>query len=106
LEIWQGSQTLSATQKESCAQNKQITAVEYISDTEETVNTFCSNFYHDGAAAFKLSEKLHLLPALSAKDLPAGQTQVLTVRQIKRIDRHYAKCDNDCLSELISDTKI
>jgi len=37
LEMWQGSQNLCATQKESRAQNKQMTAVGYISDTEESV---------------------------------------------------------------------
>jgi hypothetical protein len=37
LEMWQGSQNLAATQKESHSQNKQITAVGYISDTEEIV---------------------------------------------------------------------
>jgi len=35
LEMWQGSQNLCAIQKESRAQNKQMTAVGYISDTEE-----------------------------------------------------------------------
>jgi hypothetical protein len=71
LEMWQGSQTLCPTQKESHTQNKQITAVEYMSDTEEIVNAFQTNFQHDGAAAFKLSERLPLPPALSAKD-PLG----------------------------------
>jgi hypothetical protein len=80
LEMWQGSQTLRATQKESRAQNKQITAVGYISDTEEIVKASWSNFPHDGAAAFKLSEKSPVPPALSAKDLPGGRTQVLNVR--------------------------
>jgi len=37
LEMWQGSQTLRSTQKESHAQNRQMTAVGYISDTEEIV---------------------------------------------------------------------
>jgi len=37
LEIWQGSQNLRATQKESHAQNQQMTPVGYISDTEEIV---------------------------------------------------------------------
>jgi len=72
LEMWQGSQNLRATQKESRAQNKQITAVGYISDTEEIVKASWSNFQHDGAAAFKLSEKSPVPPALSAKDLPGG----------------------------------
>jgi len=33
LEIWQGSQNLHATQKESDAQNMQMTAVRYMLDT-------------------------------------------------------------------------
>jgi hypothetical protein len=37
LETWQGSQNRCATQEESRAQNKQMTAVGYISDTEEIV---------------------------------------------------------------------
>jgi len=44
LEMWQGSQNLRATQKESWAQNKQMTAVGYISDTEEIVKASWSNF--------------------------------------------------------------
>jgi len=54
LEMWQGSQNLRATQKESRAQKKQMTAVGYISDTEEIVKASWSLFQHDGAAAFKL----------------------------------------------------
>jgi len=72
LEMWQGSQNLCATQKKSLAQNKQMTAVGYISDTEEIVKAFWSLFQHDGAAGFKLSERSHLPPPLSAKDLPGG----------------------------------
>jgi len=37
LDMWQGSQNLRATQKESRTQNKQMTTVGYISDTEEIV---------------------------------------------------------------------
>jgi len=44
LEMWQGSQNLRATQKESWAQNKQMTAVGYISDTEEIIKASWSNF--------------------------------------------------------------
>jgi len=76
LEMWQGSQNLPATQKESRAQNKQMTAIEYISNTEEIIKASWSNFQHDGAAAFKLSEKSPVPPALSSKNLPGGQTQV------------------------------
>jgi len=44
-------------------------------------------------------------PALSAKDLPGGRTEVLNVRRIKRIDRHPAESDEDSSPESISDTK-
>jgi len=57
LEMWQGSQTLRATQKKSHTQNKQMTARGYISDTEEIVKASLSNIHHDSAAAFTLSEK-------------------------------------------------
>jgi hypothetical protein len=72
LEMWQGSQNLCDTQKESRTQNKQMTAVGYISDTEEIVKASWLFFQHDGAAAFKLSERSPLPPALSAKDIPGG----------------------------------
>jgi hypothetical protein len=72
LEMWQGSQYLRATQRESCAQDKQMTAIGYISDTEEIVNASRTDFQHDGAAAFKLSERSPQPPPLSAKDLLGG----------------------------------
>jgi hypothetical protein len=105
LEMWQGCQTLQATQKESRTQNKQMTAVGYISDTEEIVKASWSNVHQDGVAAFKLTEKSPVPQALSAKDLSGGRTQVLNVRRIKGIDRHPADCDEDCSSENISDTE-
>jgi hypothetical protein len=52
LEMWQGSQTLQATQKESRDQKTQMTAVGYISDTEEIIKASWSNFHHEGVAAF------------------------------------------------------
>jgi hypothetical protein len=55
FEMWQGSQNLRATQKECGAQDKQMTAIGYISDTEELVKASWSLFQRDGAAAFKLS---------------------------------------------------
>jgi hypothetical protein len=82
LEMWQGSQNLSATQKKSRSQNTQMTAVGYISDTEDIVKVSWLVFQHDGAAAFKLAERPALPPPLSAKYLPAGRTQVLNVRPI------------------------
>jgi hypothetical protein len=76
LEMWQGSQNLHATQKESCAQNTQMTATGYILDTEEIVEVSWSLFEHEGPAVFKLSGRSPFPPALSAKDLPGGQTQI------------------------------
>jgi len=77
----------------------------YISDTEEMVKASWSNFQQDGAAAYKLSEKSPVPPALSAKDLPGGRTQVLNVRWIKRIDRHPVRGDEDSSPESISATE-
>jgi hypothetical protein len=70
FEIWEGSQKLRATQEKSHSQSKKMTAVEYISDTEEIIKASWSNFQHNSAAAFILSERSPLAPALSAKDLP------------------------------------
>jgi len=103
LEMWQGSQNLRATQKESRAQNKQMTAVGYISDPEVIVKASWSLFHHDGAAAFKLSERSPLPPALSAKELPGGRTQILNVRRIRRINRHPIESDKDSAPKSISD---
>jgi len=82
LEMWQGSQNLCATQTESRAQNKQMTAVGNILVTKGIVKASWSHSQHDGVAAFQLSERSLLPPALSAKDLPGGQTQILNVGQI------------------------
>jgi len=104
LEIWQGSQNLRATQKVSRTQTKQLTAVGYISDTEEIVKASWSLFQHDGAAAFQLSQRSPLPPALSAKDLPGGRTQIFNVGRIRRINRHPVESDDDFTPESISDT--
>jgi len=104
LETWQGSQNLRGTPKESCAPNKQMTGIGYISDTEAIVKASWSLFQHDGAAAFKLSERSPLPPPLSAKDLPGGRTQILNVRQIRRINRHPVESDEDSAPEIISDS--
>ena len=82
LEMWQGSQNLRATQKESDIQNKPMTAIGYIADTEESVKASWLLFRHDGAAAFKLSERSPLPPALSAKEHTRARTQVLNFRRI------------------------
>jgi hypothetical protein len=105
LEMWQGSQNLRATQKESRAQNKLITTVGYISDTEEIVKPSWSLFQHDGAAAFKLSERSPLPPALSGKELPGGRTPIFNVRRIRRINHHPVESDEDCAPESISNSE-
>jgi hypothetical protein len=105
LEMRLGSQNLRATQKESRAQNKQMTAVGYISDTEEIVKASWSVFQHDGAAAFKLSERSPLPPVLSAKDLPEARTQFQNVCRIRRINRHSVESDEDRAPESVSETE-
>jgi len=66
LEMWQGSQNLRATQKESRAHNKQMIAIGYISDTKEIIKASWSNVQYDCAAEFRMSERSPLRPALSA----------------------------------------
>jgi hypothetical protein len=105
LEMSQGSQNLRATQRELRAQNKQMTAVGYISDTEEIVNAFWTNSLHDGAAAFKSFERSPQPPALSAKDLLGGRTQILNVRRNRKINHHPAESDEDSAPESISNTE-
>jgi len=104
LEMWQGSQNLHATQKESCTQSKLMTAVENISDTEEIVKASWSLSEHDGAAAFKLSERSPFPSAVSANDLRGGGTQLWNVRRIQRINRHPGECNEDPAPDSISDT--
>jgi len=106
LEMCQGSQNLHTTQKKPRAQNKQMTAVGYISDTEESIKASWSLFQHDGALAFKLSERSPVPPALSAKELSGGRTQVLNVCRIRRIDRHPVESDDDSAPKSISDSDI
>jgi hypothetical protein len=72
LETLQGSPTLCTTQQESHTPNKQITAEEYISAPEEIVKVIKLNLQHNGATAFKLSERSRVPPAFSAKDLSRG----------------------------------
>jgi len=105
LEMWQGSQNLRATQKESRAQNKQMTGVRYISDTEEIVKASWSLIQHDCAAAFELSERSPMPPPWSAKELPEGLTQISHFRRIRRINRHPVESAMDSAPESISDTE-
>jgi len=105
LETWQDCQNLSATQQESRAQNKQMTAIGYITDMEEIVKASWSLFQYDGAAAFKLSETSPLPPAWSAKDLSIERTQILNIQQIQKINCHPLQSDDDSAPESILDTE-
>jgi hypothetical protein len=98
-----GQPNLHATQKESQAQIKQMTAIGYISDTEEIVKASSSLFQHESDAAFELSERSPLPPALSANDLHGGRTQILNVCRILRITSHPVETDEDSAPESISD---
>jgi hypothetical protein len=104
LEMWLGSQTIHSTQKKFRAQNRELTTVGYILDTEEIVKVSTSLFQHDGAAACTLSATSPLPPAFSAKELPGRQTQILNVCRMRRINRHPVKSDEDSAPERISVT--
>jgi len=80
-------------------------AVVSILDTEEIVKASWPHFEHDGAAASKLSARSPLPPALCAKNLPGGQTQICNVCRIRRIDRDPVETDEDSAPEIISDTE-
>jgi hypothetical protein len=82
-----------------------VTARGYISQTDETVQASWSLFQYNGAAAFTLSERSPLPPLLSGKDLRGGQTQILNVRRIRRINLHPVERDEDSAPESISVTE-
>ena len=80
--MWQGSQNLRATQKESRSQNTQMTDVQYNSDMEENAKALWSVSQPNGEVAFTIAERSPLSPTLFAKDIPGGRTQILNIRQI------------------------
>jgi len=102
LEMWQGSQNLGLTHKQSCAQNNHFTATGYISNTEEIVKENWSKLQHDNVAVCKLSKTVPVPPALSAKDLCVGRTEVINVLHSKCIHQHRAICDEESAAEGIS----
>ena len=79
-----------------------MAAIGYSSETEEIPKASGSLFQHDGAAAFTLSERSPLPPALSSKDLPGGRTQICNVCRIRRLNRHPVERDTDSSPESIS----
>lgn len=74
-EMWQGSQYIHATQKESHTENTQMPPVGYILDTKEIMKASWSNYHADGVAAYTLSERSPLQWALLAMHLTQGRTQ-------------------------------
>jgi hypothetical protein len=82
-----------------------MTAVGYISDTQEIVKDSSSLFQHDCTAEFKLSERSPVPPALSGKNLPGGRTHIVHVRPIWRINRHPVESDDDSAPKSISDSE-
>jgi len=105
LQMLHGSQNVCAKQKDSPSQNMQMSAVQYISDTEEIIKASRSNFQQNGAAAFKMSERSPLPPALSGKNISGGRTEVLNVCPIGRIVRHPTASDKDSAPDSISDSE-
>jgi hypothetical protein len=95
LEMWQGTQNLHATRKESHTENKQKTAVGYISDTQGIVIASWTNIQLDGAAALKLSERSPQPPALPAKEHLGERTQILNERRIKKMVQHPVESKED-----------
>jgi len=85
LEMWQGSPNLHTAEKESHAQIKRVTAVGYISHTEEIIKVSWSNIQHDCPAAFQLFKRSPLPPALSSKNHPVGWTRELNVRRMLKV---------------------
>jgi len=103
LKMWQGCHNLRAILKEHRAQNEQTTAIGYISNMEEIRKAPWPNFQHDGEAAFTLSERSPLPPALSPKDLAGGRTQILNVCRIRRFDLHPVESDEVSAPERLLD---
>jgi predicted nuclease of predicted toxin-antitoxin system len=105
LEMWQDSKILRSTQKAAHAQNPQMTAMGYISDSEETVKSWWSAFQFDGAAAFQLTENSLLPLTLLQIDLSGGKTKVINFHRIQSINQHPPESDDDSAAECNSDTE-
>jgi len=95
----QGNQNLHATHMESRAQNKHMSAIEYISDTEETVNACWLHYHSERVAEFQLSERSPVPPTWSAKDRAGGQTEVFSICTIKPIKIYPGKSHEDISPE-------
>ena len=78
-----------------------MTAVGSISATEEIVKVTWWYIQSDGAAAVKLSERS---PDLTAKEVPGAQPRVSNVGQMKQINCHLARSEEDGALESILDT--
>jgi hypothetical protein len=72
---------------------------------EEIGKASWSLFQHDSVAAFKLSEKSPLPPAVCTKDISGGWTQMFNVSQIWRMNHHPVETDQDSTPDSITDTE-
>jgi hypothetical protein len=59
-----------------------MTTVGYISDTKAIIQASCLLFQCDCGGSLKSSERPPLPPALSAKNHPGGQTEILNIPQL------------------------
>ena len=91
-------------ERANLALKTRMSATGYISDTEGIVKVSWSLIHHGGVAEFELLERPPLPPALSAKGLPGGRTQILNVRRIQKINRHSVESDQDSAPRSISDS--
>jgi len=78
---------------EARTHRKQMTAVGYISDIEDIIESSWSKFQCDGVAAIQFSERSSLPPTMSAKNVSGGRTKILNICQIERFNSHPFKKD-------------
>jgi len=93
LKMWQCSHNLWSRQKKSDAKTRWTAAKEYTSDTEEIPKVSWSNLQPESAAVFISFKRLLVPPALSAKNLAGGRTQILNVYQMHRLNHHSSESD-------------
>lgn len=104
LAMSQGSQNSSAIRKDTRAQNKEMTAIWYNSNSEAIDKASWSTIPLDGLAEFKLLERLPLPRAWFPVDFARGWTQVSNVHRPKTIVHHRAESDWHCTPDSICDT--
>ena len=99
LEMWDGSQRLRATQKAVRSQNTQMTALGYISDTEECGERISTDLADDGEVAFRSYVECAPPKTLPLSSLINGKTKVLKLHRIRRVDRLSTQTDDESAPE-------